>query len=692
MKSTSGNAGSALNSSSTKSTGSKFKQLLFKIIGVKNSPPVAYVRRGREVTFEKVPFFNSQGEKLSLKTVNKNGITKTVAKREGRISGVRRGISDPVTLRENMLSRNKGISQAIPKFQKRAKNHLKETQILRAGIVSGELETPGNQNGRLLKKLKEEERKDGIIPSEAWLAQVRQHVNKKANSGKDQLNAIAQALKQHAKNNGKDSLGEMKKKVELLDPTKPRVEKFQPQKIDPKTGTPIQEVVSEKPKGLKPSVIPERDLKNGPKKTVSKVHNFSKIPISNKPVEENKGKDNSKVIGRITIEERKISASSPKLENLGKSHDLLKKLKSTPVSKTAYSKVTPDDSNLKAKVSKPTIENTVSKSSEIPHVGENKKDSQLVGKNPIAAKAKSSEHVHSKHVKQDSHLSSQVKQEAVPQSKPVESAVKTAVASVAGKLDQSEVSKKSSRSRRKGSRIEKPKGLSKRGLGNSRQMESTSASSTNKLGQPEPAEIKPVDEAAQALKNMVTAGSREPVVVDTKVASTAPNGTISNQTTGSGADIPKSIENLQEVLKKLETHAKILTGEGKTTLKVRLKPANLGALTVHIRESNGRYDVAMRTETPEAARLVESQMHAVREQLSNQGIEVDKFVVDAGSDKNNSLHNQTDNQRESKSGQGTNRQRFKQGSEEKQPRDDQEPKRNKQSRLNVGTNTVDYVY
>jgi flagellar hook-length control protein FliK len=670
--------------------GGKFKQLLTKIMGInKTSKPVAYVRAGKEVTFSKVPFYNTQGEKLSVSTVNKNGQTKNIVKRDGRISGVRKGISDPVTLRENMLSRNKGISQAIPKFHTRAQQHLKDTQVLRAGIVSGELETPGNQNGRLLKKLKEEERKEGIVPSEAWLAQVRQHMGKKAvSSGKDQLNAIAQTLKEHAARGRKGKQAEGTPKVELQDPTKPRVQKFQPQAIDPKTGKPIPQDTSKKSVGLTPGIqSKERSLKQGPQKSVSRVHYFDNAKAATPVQQETKvqpEKENAKVIGRITIEKREVPVEKTELSDIGKSHDLLKKLRTTPIKRGSYQKMTGDDSNLKMKA-------TESKVAE----KETSPESLKLDVQPALSKKASRSQVsrsQTANVNQE-----QVQAKSVTDEKPAQTplkadnTVKTTSEQVLTPITHQEKPAKTKRGRRQGKRVATVQGTSSRKNISRRSTDSDSLNASRSM-QPEGKDVKPLDEAAQALKNMVNGGNNDPQQNAHKANAPTPAAAQTNQPQTSGAELPKSIENLQEVLKKLETQAKILTGNGKTTIKVRLKPANLGSVMVHIRENGGKYDVAMRADSHETAKIIEHQVHQVKEQLSGQGIEIEKFVVDSGSEKNSSFQNQAENQLESKGKRGSGRQKFSEHMSNQAENEEPDSGSSRDKKLNVGTNTVDYVY
>jgi flagellar hook-length control protein FliK len=96
---------------------------------------------------------------------------------------------------------------------------------------------------------------------------------------------------------------------------------------------------------------------------------------------------------------------------------------------------------------------------------------------------------------------------------------------------------------------------------------------------------------------------------------------------GQAHDASRGMQNLQEVLQKMEANAKLLTGDGRTTLQVRLKPARLGTLFVQIERRDGGYEVRLRASNDQGTRAIERQLPVIREQLAQQGIQVERFEV-----------------------------------------------------------------
>ncbi|MBD3165442.1 hypothetical protein GF324_02490 [bacterium] len=181
----------------------------------------------------------------------------------------------------------------------------------------------------------------------------------------------------------------------------------------------------------------------------------------------------------------------------------------------------------------------------------------------------------------------------------------------------------------------------------------------------------------------------------TVTQSTQPNSTASaqsqatqQQARGEGAMNPsRGLQNLDEVLKKIEGRARMLTENGRSTMQIRLRPASLGAMMVKVHEDGGTYHVSLKADSPDAAKAIESQIQVIRDQLSQAGIQVDGFDVQTGGEKRSSwAEAMGDRNGNGRGGQGRGEDGFP-GRET--PPD--EALRPEERRLNLGTNTVDYV-
>ncbi|MBZ0264418.1 flagellar hook-length control protein FliK [bacterium] len=165
------------------------------------------------------------------------------------------------------------------------------------------------------------------------------------------------------------------------------------------------------------------------------------------------------------------------------------------------------------------------------------------------------------------------------------------------------------------------------------------------------------------------------------------NVTHSNKTASHQAQQMESrfadIENLKEVLQKIEGRAKIVSNGGTTTMQIRLAPKSLGLMHVKIFQSDGRYEVSLRTNSPEAAKALESQVDQIKTELSNSGIQVDKLNVSTDGSKSNDRQ-ATNSFSQEQSKQNT-------GASGATTEFTEEPQLNSPISLDLGTNSVDFI-
>lgn len=91
------------------------------------------------------------------------------------------------------------------------------------------------------------------------------------------------------------------------------------------------------------------------------------------------------------------------------------------------------------------------------------------------------------------------------------------------------------------------------------------------------------------------------------------------------------LQNLQELLSRIRSEARVIKTDGALALKMNLKPASLGRLILHVEQVEGRYTLRLLAESAEAARRLEQHLPAIRDQLAAQGIQIDRSEVEVGS-------------------------------------------------------------
>ncbi|MCB2198255.1 flagellar hook-length control protein FliK [bacterium] len=708
-----GREAAAAGRSGKQKAASPFGKLLNSILGKKNTRPVAYVRGGREVSFEKIPFIDKHGTPLKVETVGTEaGAKKIRVQRAGRLGKSNKVAADPALRRELQLSNNGGVSRAIPQFRKQVKAHLRETEELRLGILSGKIETPGNKDGRLKKKLKEESKNEDFAVDAAWLEQVKSHLSRSRGGDASSLRALAEAMNAAKKGSddgkaesavGRDGTikakGGGEEKVELADPTQPRVKKFKPQRIDSRTGLPVPEAPAEK--GQKTAAG------NGAgkieKPTLQSAGHKQTIPVDASQAR------NGEVVERITFQRTEEKAAP--LSESERRNQIVKALRqgntapeksvnqqtAKPAADPAATKPKPaaaQDVKLPAGLAKEQS-NTGKQESPQGRTFESAKQAKQVNPAKPDARPQSNERAAQQREAPVQNATQSTPKSTIAQ--PVDNGVEGMKARgwrmhTPGDLQPS--GRARARSARPGA---VPRGDDSR-LGRTREGKQRTEPQGGRFGKAEATaarrEVKVNAQATPQASNPVSqvsdngaaTSAKAPQVQQSAHPASSPMPQSSHTT--QGGETHKALTNLQEVLTKLETNAKVLHGNGETRINVRLKPASLGSIAVQIHKKDGRYDVSMRAAHPEAARAIEQQLPMIREQLAQSGIQVEKFDIQSGAERSEDAHDQRTADREGQSGKGSSAegQQGSSRSESASPEETAIPRR-----LNTGTNTVEYM-
>ncbi len=160
-----GNHGPSLGLQSVTTQSSRGKRGFFRMLSgllrsKQQSSPRALVARGREVTFDGIPFVDTSGRDLKISRDQSTGRMR-VATRNSRLRGTNREIVMSELRREMRLSSNKGVDQSIPDFKNMVQKHLTATRELRHGILTHSIKTPG----QMLVKLENDDSK-GVDPKQ----------------------------------------------------------------------------------------------------------------------------------------------------------------------------------------------------------------------------------------------------------------------------------------------------------------------------------------------------------------------------------------------------------------------------------------------------------------------------------------------------------------------------------------------
>ncbi len=696
-----------LNSKEVDSTRGKrrggFGQIISKLLGRRR--PRAFVRKGREVSFDRIPFFDAaSGGKLKIETVHdKNGRSKVAVRRSsGGIFSRRRTVrSDPEFRFEMELSQNRGVDQTVS-LRKIVKNHLKATQKLRQGILTGKIETPGSKRAKLERKIVEAGKE--VAPLQAILASlVKSHKGGKA----EEANSAAKM--KNSPDMGNKKANRAISMDDLPHPLARKVKKFEPSKVE----------------------VPEdRIFRNGKKKGTAKNVKAS-----------GRRQSGTKKDGReVGVEEDRI------LRGVKKNRST--KVVETPGRRQSGS-VTGDLNKEKRNESRIVAELPVRKTTELPMPGAiTNKDREFAiqmkaVREEVKQKTKGKRRVRSvndvliakmrekdKANKQKSVISSPPEEatiksteerKSMPKSENAERAktkakrlrrVKARRAGNASLVNREPAEASIEKMERNGWRIHTPGSengeaskisssnteqetaqirrkrgdRSKNATGKNAKIEAETKSDANRNEQiPAPGvtdnRVKQNVKDSNSGRNVTMPDvSGQPATARRSKVETDEG----KKTAGSSSrGLSQGIENLEEILKKIEGKARILRADGQTTLRIRLKPARLGLLFVQVKEKEGRYEVSMRVENPEAAKAIELQLPAIREQLSNAGVNLERFDVETSAQKFQAANEEMNGRKQ--------RGRDAEGKENADS--DGEAQRETRNRrpLFIGTNTVDYV-
>ncbi len=718
-----------------------FSQMLARLSRHRGARPRALVRGGREVTFEGVPFVNLQGEKLEIFADPRTGRVQ-VRRNGSRPGGRRGGMSqrlDPLLRRELQLSGNSGVDRPIPNFRAVVEQHLRATRDLRHGILTGTLETPGTKSSRLLRKLRAEvarkEPLDVAANARAILDQVNRSNGKNRGAGKGKGAAVTVG-------NGKDS-NTAKLKEKLPHPLEKQVKPFVPPRVKP-DGAAVRGKGKQASGGAagtgqpSPKTITPMGKPGTPGKTrITRFAQEKGLAVEPREVNDGNGSEaagrtgKGKLVRHISVRSMTGKLSPPGEEVLR--NRVLASLKkqiasreSETVDRAEPSAETAKRANArKAKpraaavqpgkpgAAKPRAaaarpgkpgEGKAARPAERKTEGEPIKSDGAKAADPEArseapvrkAKAKvqpddprqSGKAVAKKAVDKGFSTSS-----AVPAAPVVSAKEKIAEMKSRGWRVHTPGRRAGGRSLRRGrsAAASQRAGASHPAVRKEnapRRVDKGEDPQTNKA----PLSSEPVKATAKAPAsagpgNTAPAAAPKTATTPTHTArqtgSTTASGSGHTNTAGSkGTEAGQAIQNLDEVLRRVEGRARILTSDGRTTLQVRLKPSSLGMLMVQIREKAGKYEVTLRAEHAQAAQAIESRLPQLREQLASQGIDVQRFHVETGTRENQPRgdeQGEPNTHRSGGDGTGT------------APGDEETPGDGRRRFLFIGTNTVDYI-
>jgi flagellar hook-length control protein FliK len=122
---------------------------------------------------------------------------------------------------------------------------------------------------------------------------------------------------------------------------------------------------------------------------------------------------------------------------------------------------------------------------------------------------------------------------------------------------------------------------------------------------------------------------------DNETTSTAPTSTsttapVSNTSRTEVASAPAQTATPEalRLASDIADQVSLLTGQGKSEFNLQLRPESLGRLQLRLTLDDGSVTVRMRAESPEAKGMIESNLGQLKQSFSDQGIRVDRFVVE----------------------------------------------------------------
>ncbi len=636
QRNTSAAAASSTGSSARSSRPGMFTRLLADFGLKPQTSPMALVRSGSSVTFDSIPFVDQFGN--SVDPDDPDSLRRTEEGHRGR----RPQANDPYLTREMELSSNQGTSQLMTGFKKRAAEHLLLTDQLRIGILSGEVETPGNRSYVLKKRLEEQRKEQGLEDPSMWLQEVRTHMARSQDGDAARLVAQARAMTEGEGQEGR-------KHVELKSPFGPDVKPFAPPKVNRSTNTVQTTKVSVDGDAKQATLAAARtaqklDLsqlavaeltrsagKIGAKKAAATPE--FKSEMGQKPALDGKPEADKPVAQKVTVNARPQPTRS----------DLLAQLRAKTggtARSSAWSgagTVREDDGGLQttAKLTTPkavanvTVERSNETAAEIAKQSEQDAPQRQGRGSRLASRPESAQADRGAFTRQA---------RAATPSNPSPVTVETASNQTVTQSAAAAASAGQARSRvasmeRSGWHVHTPSGKTAP-TASDRSAEGVKQA---KAGQ------KSVKPSARDAKNAATSSNTsKPKAARTddsgsiKPANAKPN-VINNLSAALGAKVgrgtPSSaqgLQNLQELMQKVSSQAKVLKGDGVVRLQVALKPAKLGNVLLNVIRSNGKYIIKMTVDRADATRSLEQHLPALREHLNSQGIQVDRVEVETG--------------------------------------------------------------
>ncbi len=647
-----------------------------------NQSATAYVRRGESVTFSGLPFFDQFGNPVDP---NDPG---TFRRTEAGHRGQRPAQRDNRMNRELMLSENHGTAQLIPAFRERAAEHLLQTDELRMGILSGELETPGNRSHVLKKQLEEERKANEGQDPKLWLQEVRAHLAQSPDIDAARLAAHAEAMS--------DADKQMERtRKELRNPLERDVQPFQPP------------TYSKSKTGLKATTDKSvqtnqnRDATNTAE-PVTKNQNPAKAGQSSNVSFKNEMSEKPALNGAKTSEHNARVATES-------GAGLLSQLRATTgVSRSSGWNVRTqhsDDAELSRsdlRTAKAVPRVTVTRSNETA-ADVQKSQSRQDLQSPTSRSARLA-------TRPDTVLTDPMLSRAIHR------ASSPSVAASAGGSDPSlpmpELVAKpapAARSTTKRAARNRVSAMQQNGwhvhTPNTKKSITTEASSSS-LAKDAPSEKARKrrgnvgaqrKQANNTSKNV--AGKSDHKDKSSTISVAAKPNLVGNLGTAvaarGGRAIPTSaqgLQNLQELMQRVSSQAKVLKGDGIIRVQVPLKPAKLGNVLLNIIRNQGKYTVTLTAERMDAVRGLEQQLPAIREHLASQGIQVERIDVESGHARQNDA--MSEQQRRESAERESSRANERERNTRSQRQDAETVDADEDSRrgpLNTGLATVEYL-
>ncbi|MCB2210577.1 flagellar hook-length control protein FliK [bacterium] len=623
-------------SSARSSRPGMFTRLLADFGLKQQTQPMALVRSGSSVTFDSIPFVDQFGN--SVDPDDPDSLRRTEESHRGR----RPQTNDPHLSREMQLSSNQGTAQLMTGFKKRAAEHLLLTDQLRIGILSGEVETPGNRSYVLKKRLEEQRKEQGLEDPSMWLQEVRTHMARSQDGDAARLVAQARAM---VDGEGQDA----SKHIELKSPFGPDVKPFAPPKVNRSTNTvqttkvsgdgdakPASQAGVKSAQKLDLSQLAVAQLTKAAGKISAKkaASPEFKSEMGQKPALADKSEADQPVAQKVSVSARPQPTRS----------DLLAQLRAKTggtARASAWSgagTVREDDSGLQPAsklttpkaVSNVSVERSNETAAELAKQTEQDSSQRQGRGSRMASRPESAQADRGAFTRQSRAPAPSTQPPVTVESASSQTGTRSAAAAAASA---GQARSRVASMERSGWHVHAPSGKSAP-TASDRSAEGVKQA---KAGQKS---AKPSARSAQESATSTNTGKPKAMhaedAADVKPAGAKPN-VINNLSAALGARVGKGapssaqgLQNLQELMQKVSSQAKVLKGDGVVRLQVALKPAKLGNVLLNVIRSNGKYIIKMTVDRADATRSLEQHLPALREHLSSQGIQVDRVEVETG--------------------------------------------------------------